>query len=74
MPVTGPQPLASVILYGRLTPAATPVNIPVLLVWLLKVYEYGDVPPEAMIVTVAVPPKQGIGDVTVALVNARAVG
>jgi len=39
VPVTGPQLLASVMLYGRLTPGNTPVKIPVALVWPLKVYE-----------------------------------
>jgi hypothetical protein len=64
VPVTGPQPLTSVMLHEYPAPDTIPVKMPVELVIPLKVYVSGDVPPEAVRVTVAVPPKQSTGDVT----------
>lgn len=60
VPDTGPQLLASVMLHEYPTPAVTPVNIPVVFVTPLKVYDNGAVPPEPLRVTVAVPPLQYI--------------
>ena len=67
VPVTGPQLLASVTLQGMLIPGAMPINTPVALVTPLNVYDNGGVPPKAVMVTVAVPPLQRIGDVMAAL-------
>ena len=56
VPVTGPHPFASVMLHGYPAPAAIPLNIPVVFVTPLNVYDKGVVPPLPVRVTVPVPP------------------
>jgi len=56
LPVSGPQLFASVILHEYAFPAVIPGNIPVALVTPLNVYDSGAVPPDPVMVTVAVPP------------------
>src|SRR5579862_7983505 len=68
VPLTGPHPLASVMLYASDVPAAC-VKMPVVLVTPSNVYDNVPVPPVAAIVTVAVPPLQAIGVVTPALLS-----
>ena len=62
-PVTGLQLLASVMLHIYPVPAVTPLNIPVVFVTPLKVYDNGAVPPPPVSVTIPVPPKHFTGDV-----------
>ena len=64
VPVTGPHPFASVMLHGSPAPAAIPLNIPVVFVTPLKVYDRGAVPPLPVRVTVPVPPLHKIAVVT----------
>jgi hypothetical protein len=66
VPVAGLQVLMSVMLHEYGPPAVMPVNTPVVLVTPLNVYDSGDVPPDPISVTVAVPPLQSI-EVTVAV-------
>ena len=75
VPATGLQLLASVMLQIYPVPAVTPLNIPVVFVTPLKVYDKGAVPPPPVNVTTPVPPKHFTGDVTDAepVITARMV-
>ena len=66
VPVTGPQLLSSVTLHGRFDPRLIPVKTPVVLVVPLIVYDSVPVPPDAVMVTVAVSPLHKTGAVTAA--------